>query len=116
MNIKKLFGGRTARIILVCVAALVLLLAVWKVFFGGKTENESYRPTEQEERLCLILSRIEGVKGATVMISENGGAAVGAVIVFEGADSILTRMRVLEVTSNALNIGKEYILVYPAES
>ena len=114
-NLKAFFQNKTVRILLVALAALLLLLAVWKVFFSTETKKPSaYQPTAQEERLEQLLSQIEGVRNATVMISVADDETVGAVVVFEGADSILTRIRVIEVASNALNLSKERILVYPS--
>lgn len=113
-NLKAFFQNKTVRILLVALAALLLLLAVWKVFFSAETKPAAYQPTAQEERLEQLLSQIEGVRNATVMISISNDETVGAVVVFEGADSILTRIRVIEVASNALNLSKERILVYPS--
>ena len=50
------------------------------------------------------------------MVSEEEGKAVSAVIVFRGADSILTRIRVIDAASGALGIERDKVLVYPAES
>ncbi len=111
-NIKKLLKNKTAIVIFVCIAALVLLIAVWKVFFGS-TELASHQ-TEEEIRLCNLLEKIEGVNNPAVMISKSDGEITGAVVVFDGADSILTRMRVLDVTTVALSIGKGNIQVYPS--
>lgn len=115
-KIKKLFSDKRVRIVSICVLALLLLLVVWKVFFPGNTKASSVlaQQSEQEARLSAILNEIEGVDGATVLISESAGEVVGAVVVIRGQDSILTRMRVIDVVSNALNLKKEKILVYPA--
>lgn len=110
----KLWNNKTVRILFICIAALFLLLAVWKVFFGGDSASP-YSQSEEEKRLCRLLESVEGVNGATVMITEEGGCAVSAVIVFNGADSLLTRMRVIDITASALNLAKGNILVYPAK-
>lgn len=109
-DFKKLLRSRTARIFLLCLVALLLLLAVRQVFFP-KEDGQ----TELEARLCAILADVEGVKGARAMITEENGAPVSAVVVFEGADSILARMRVLDITAAALGIDKRNVQVYPAE-
>lgn len=93
-------------------AALLLLLVAWTAF--GK-KSGGYEPTELEARLSRILSEVEGVKNATAMVAEEDGRAVSAVIVFEGADSILTRSRVLDAASALLRLDKKYVQVYPAE-
>lgn len=114
-SVKKFFSNKTTKTVLVLLAALVLLFAVYKVFFPPKKNASGYAPTEQEQRLSTILSRIDGVSDATVMIGEEEGIAVSAVIVFSGDDSILTRIRVVDAASGALGIKKENIRVYPAE-
>ena len=111
---KDFLKSKTAKILLLCLLALLLLLAVWKVFFGAQNADE-YRATEREQRLCQLLSEVEGIGNAKAMISEEDGVPVSAIIVFEGADSILTRMRVLDITAAALNIDKKNVQVYPAK-
>ena len=116
-GIKKFLKSRTARILLLGLAALILLLAVWKVFFsdtGASSSTASYQPTEREARLCRLLAGGEGIGNATAMITEEDGVPVSAIVVFDGADSILARMRVLDITATALNIEKKYVQVYPA--
>ncbi|MDE6059393.1 MAG: hypothetical protein K2G44_05055 [Clostridia bacterium] len=115
-RLQKLFHNRTFRIVLICVAALLLLLAVWRIFFPSKAQSTSgsYKPTELESRLSQILSEIDGVGQTTVMIGEENGVPVSAIIVFDGADAILTRMRVIEAAANALGIPQTDVLVYPS--
>ena len=115
-DIKKLWQNKTLKIILLCVVALLLLLAVWKVFFknGDSRTKSDYQPTERESRLSVVLSKIEGVDGTTVMIGEENGVPVSAVIVFSGTDGFLTRMRITQATANALSIDPNSVLVYPA--
>ena len=115
-NLKKLLKSKGLRIALVCVLALLLLLAVWRVFFGGtKSASSAYKHTELEERLSRLLEKIEGVKDATVMIGEEGGMPKSVVIIIKGDDGILTRIRVIDATANALNIARQDVLVYPAD-
>ena len=100
---------------LICLVALVLLLAVWKVFFPSESKTASTSATEQEYRLSLILSQIEGVKEVSVMIGEEAGGATSAIVVFSGADGLLTRMRLVEATAAALNIERANVHVYPKQ-
>ena len=83
-KIIKLWKSKTFRIVLLLLGALILLLAIWKVFFksSDKTASAVYYATEQEERLSNILCRIEGVQSVTVMIAEEDGVPVSAVIAF----------------------------------
>ena len=116
-NIKKFFNNKTTRIVLLLLIALLLVFAVYRVFFKSEPKTTAvYEATELEERLSRILSKIDGVGDTTVMVSEEDGRAVSAVIVFRGADSILTRIRVIDAAAGALGISKERILIYPAEA
>lgn len=115
-SIKNFFNNKTARVVTILLIALLLVFAVYRVFFKDKEQSSAgYEATELEDRLSKILSKIDGVGNASVMVSENEGKAVSAVIVFYGADSILTRIRVIDAAAGALGIGKDKILVYPAE-
>ena len=117
-RIAKFLKNKTARTVLILLGALLLLLLVWLVFFPSDekdaTVSSTYQPTEREARLCKLLSDVEGIKNATAMITEENGVPVSAIVVFEGADSILSRMRVLDITATALNIERKYVQVYPA--
>lgn len=114
-DVKKLWQNKTFRIIAVALLATVLLFAAWMVFFkGSKEETSAYIPTQQETRLALLLSKIEGVGEVTVMIGEENGEAVSAIVVFGGEDAFLTRIRVIEVAANALGIDPNRVQVYPA--
>ncbi len=113
-KIKQFFAGKTVRIVLIALVAALLAFAVWRVFFGTKSASAEYRATEQEARLALILSGIEGVGTARVMIGEEDGVPVSAVVVFEGEDTLMTRLRVAEVTANLLSIGRDKVAAYHA--
>lgn len=110
-RLKELFRSRVFRAVLIALAGLLLLVAVWMTF--GK-DDASYRPTETEARLVRLLTEIEGVKSATAMVAEEDGKAVSAVVVFEGKDGILTRSRILDITATLLRIDKRNVQVYPA--
>lgn len=113
MKVKELLRNKTARLVLLGAAALLLLLIVYFVFFRQPTT--SYTATEQEKRLSILLGEIEGVKSATVMITERDGSPVSAVVLFEGEDGILVRTRLMEVAASALSLKTRDILVYPAD-
>ncbi len=115
-KLKEVLKKRAVRIILLLVCALLLLLAAYKVFAGGEKRQTRYVPTEREERLLILLTGIEGVKDAKVMITEEDGVAVAAIIVFEGEDGFLTRVRLIDVAAAALNIERSSVIVFAAES
>ena len=114
--LKKLWENKTARILLIALIALALLLGCWFVF--GKTEDtptSTYAPTAQEERIGALLSEVEGVERVTVMVTEEDGVPVSAVVVFDGEDGILVRLRITQITANALNLADNRIYVYPSD-
>lgn len=113
MKLKELFKNKIVRIILIGAAALLLLILVYFVFF--RQEKTAYTATEEEKRLSILLGEIEGVKSATVMITEKDGVPVSAVVVFKGEDGILTRTRLMEIAASALDLRTRDILVYPAK-
>ena len=113
-GIKNLVKSKPVKIILICLAALALLLAVWKVFFASEPiRSDAYKATEEEKRLASLLEKIDGVTDATVMIGRNG-EETSVVVIFEGTDGILTRLRITEVAASALGVVQSSVLVYAA--
>ncbi len=111
-DFKKLFENKTMRAVLFCLVALLLLFAVWRVFFAGSGEAASYDETEAEARISALLERVEGIEEASVMVVEEEGEAVSCIVVFRGEDSILSRIRILDIASSALGLPKERVQVY----
>lgn len=106
-------------ILLLCGIGAVLLVACYFVFFSGgdkKAENISSAGSlmdGEESKLCAVLSEIEGVGKINAYINANeAGEATGAILIFEGADSLSVRMDVLDATALALGIDKKNILIY----
>ena len=110
-DIRALFEKRTVRILLFGAAALLLLVAIWRVFFAGEAAS-GYDETQQEARISAMLERVEGIEEASVMIVEEEVEAVSCIVVYRGEDSILSRMRILDIASSALGIAKEKVQVY----
>lgn len=109
---KEFFGQRTVKIVLVLLLGLALLLLAFRVFAPRK--ETSYEETAREERLSALLEKLEGVKSASVMITEEEGRAVGAVVIFEGEDTFLVRIRLAEIAAGALGIEEREIRIYAA--
>ena len=113
-DIKNLVKSKPVKIVLICLAALALLLAVWKVFFASEPiRSDAYQATEEEKRLATLLEKIDGVTDATVMIGRNDGTT-SVVVVFDGTDGILTRLRITEVAASALGVVQSSVIVYAA--
>ncbi len=111
--LKRFFSDKRVRTVAILLAALLLLLAVYAVFSRGE-EKSAGPSSETEIRLSELLTAIDDVDEATVMVTEEQGVPVSAVVIFEGKDGILTRNKLLEITANVLRIAKSAILIYPA--
>ena len=114
---RRLWANKTAKILLVAGAALVLLLVSWLVFGREETKATSgFVQTEQEERLAAILSEVEDAGNVSVMITQEGGVPVSAIVMFDGSDGILVRLRLTQITARALDIAENRVLVCPSDT
>ena len=114
---RRLWANKTAKILLVAGAALVLLLVSWLVFGREETRATSgFVQTEQEERLAAILSEVEDAGNVSVMITQEGGVPVSAIVMFDGSDGILVRLRLTQITARALDIAENRVLVCPSDT
>ena len=73
------------------------------------------KQTEQEARLAAVLAEVEGAGNVSVLIAQEAGSPVSAVVLFDGTDGILVRLRLTQITAQALNIAENKVLVCPAE-
>lgn len=108
-----LSDGRMKDVLIVSILAFILTFTVWKVFNNPPSNAESVGGmSETEKRISQILSEIDGVGKAEVIISENEEGIHGAVVVCEGANNIKVIMDVREAVSTALNIEVANIKIY----
>ncbi len=103
---------------IIVIAALLTALIILAVFlFGGKQQSVTINSTaaertETEVKLMRILSEIDGVGKAEVMVNESEKGVEGVVIVCEGANDLMTRSDVINAVKVALNIEKLNIAIY----
>ncbi len=116
-SVRELWANRTFRILAIAAAALILLIACWLVFGRESTSSVSgtFPATQEEERLAAVLSEVEDAGNVRVLITQEDGAAVGAVVLFDGTDGILVRLRLTQITAKALNIAENRVLVCPSD-
>lgn len=95
--------------------AAFIILAVALFGANAKTANatvDNANRTDEEVKLMRILSEIDGVGQAEVMINEGKNGVEGVVIVCEGANSITTRNDVINAVATALNVNRTNIAIY----
>ncbi len=103
------------KIIITVVLIIVLVCVVY--FINKSTQSSSADVSTQDKsaeelKLCKILSNIDGVGAADVMISKTGEEISGVIVVCEGAKSIMVRSDILNAVSTALGVDKKIIAVY----
>lgn len=106
---------KNVKLIVAVALLLALIVAVYFINSAQKTQTSASFGSEKsstEIKLTEILSAIDGVGSADVMIHESEGVIVGVIIVCEGADNIMTRSDILNAVSTALNVQKSIIAIY----
>lgn len=101
--IRKLSGGKYV----ILVAAVGLLLLLWP---SGKTAGTESGAGEEEQRVAALLTRMEGVGEASVLLSDSG-----AVIVCEGGRSDAVRLRVTRAVRCYTGLGAGQIEIFKME-
>ena len=103
------------KIILVVILIAILLGAVLLIDRGKDKKSSTVSTTSKsstELKLTQILTNIEGVGEADVMINENEDEIFGVIIVCQGANNLMTRSNILNAVSTALKIDKKLIAIY----
>ena len=95
------WAGRAKYVLLVAGVGLALLL--WPSGSGGGAAEE---PTE-ETRLEALLTSMEGVGRAEVLLSEKGAA-----VVCQGADDAAARLSVTEAVRCYTGLGADKIMIF----
>ena len=102
--------------IIIVVMLIAILIGTVYIIDKGKSDTSSiatgFSKSETEVKLTGILSSIDGVGRADVMITEEEGKIVGVVVVCDGADNLMTRSNILNAVSTALNVDKKIIAIY----
>lgn len=93
---------------------LILLLGVMLMLLpaGGSTKKEDAKFSDKEEKLALVLSRIEGVGECSVLLRESGkNEKGGALVVCDGADRAQVCLAVKEAVSAYTGLGSNRIVI-----
>lgn len=101
--------------VLIFLLAAGLLLLLWPKSSGsGSAEKNEDVFTNEEKRLCAVLSKIDGVGNVYALLSEEPnrrGEYTWAVVVCSGAGSPDTRLRVIQAVSTFTGLGSNRIIV-----
>lgn len=110
-------NNKNALIVLVLLIALIVIaislngnnsLSVSSI--GGSSNNQN--KSVKEIKLEQILSGIDGVGQAEVMINESEDGIEGVIIVCSGANNLMTRNNILNAVTTALNVKGNNIAIY----
>lgn len=107
-------NSRIRDILLLSALALLLIFAVWKIFYTDKSESVSAVSggSESEQRLCALLKEIDGVGAVNVMICENAEGVESVVVVCEGANNLRVNMNIREAVAAALGTDEKSVKIY----
>lgn len=104
--------------LIVLVLLLVLIVIAVSLNGGSKsllvssTGANSQNKSVTELKLEQILSGIDGVGQAEVMINESEDGIDGVIIVCSGANNLMTRNNILNAVTTALNVKGNNIAIY----
>jgi len=108
MNIKR-DKKDIIKIAAIAAVALALLIAVYTTFFSSASSSAKF--SDEEEKLCAILSEIDGVGKVSVVINSEG-ENVGVVVVCQGADSLNIRSKIISAVRLATGAAGSNIAIY----
>lgn len=109
---RKRKSGKLKDVLLLSVLALILVVAVWRIFYReDASKSVSTYGTESEKALKRLLSEIEGVGEVEVMICEEDGVK-SVVVVCDGAKDIRVNSEIREATAAALGTEEKNVKVY----
>lgn len=106
---------KNKKLVIVAVLLIVLIGAA-AIMFGSKVKTTSasvtVERTTNELKLMNILSGIDGVGNADVMITEEDQKIVGVIVVCEGAQSISVKNDIINAVKTVFNVEKSNIAIY----
>ena len=89
------------------VAAVGLALMLWPSGGGSGGGDDTGAASSEEARIAGLLTGIEGVGQARVLLSDSG-----AVVVCAGADSAAVRLRVTQAVRCYTGLGADDIVIF----
>ena len=101
-------------VLLVGFLGLILVFSAWKIFYTDENiiNTSTSSQSENERKISRLLSQIDGVGEASVMICETENGVLGAVVVCEGAKNFQVVIDVREAVAAALGTEEKEVKVY----
>jgi len=110
---KRLKIGKCKDVLIIVGLAIVLIVAIWRIFYTNDEPLESVAVmSESERKVSRILAEIDGVGDAEVMIYETEEGTQSVVVVCTGAKNLRVIMDVREAVSAALGTREKDVKVY----
>lgn len=107
--------NRNALIVLILLIALIVIVITLggsKALTVSSTSVSDVNKSDKEIKLEQILSEIEGVGHAEVMISEGEDGIEGVIIVCSGANNLMTRNDIINAVTTLLKVKGNNIAIY----
>lgn len=103
-------------LLLLSCLALLLSAAVWRIFYTDGSNHAASGgnalKSESERALCELLSKIEGVGEADVIICEDENGVKSVVVVCDGANDIRVNTEVREAAAAAVGTQEKNVKIY----
>ncbi len=106
---------RRKELLIIFALALVLGFAVWRVFYDDTEKvsvGQTATQTETERKLSALLTEIDGVGDAEVMICETEDGVKSVVVVCSGAENLQVVMDIREAVAAALGTDEKSVKIY----
>lgn len=106
------FIGKNAPVLLVLLLGCALMLLPGSCRADGEAAEQQALFEDDEQRLSAVLSRVEGVGEAAVLLRcGEEEEYLGAVVVCQGAESAQVRLRVTKTVAAFTGLGNDRIIV-----
>lgn len=110
----RLKNGKIKDLLIIAGLALLLVFAVWRIFYKPDvlSAQTGVSGTESERALTALLGEIEGVGEVNVMICEDEEGVQSVVVVCDGAKNIRVNSDIREAVAAALGTEEKNVKIY----
>ena len=110
----RLKSGKIKDLLIIAGLALLLVFAVWRIFYKPDvlSAQTGVSGTESERALTALLGEIEGVGEVNGMICEDEEGVQSVVVVCDGAKNIRVNSDIREAVAAALGTEEKNVKIY----